>query len=66
MSAVSSSSVSRLKLLYMMCLTCSLSGWKMRVIGMRSFVFCLFAGIKEDSCVKGETLCKADVVTVVG
>ena len=51
-SAVSSSSVRRLKLLYNMCLTCWLSGWKVRVIGMRSLVFWLFAGSKAASCVK--------------
>ena len=66
MSAVSSSSVRRLKLLYNMCLTCWLSGWKVRVIGMRSLVFCLSAGSKASSCVRGETFSMAEVVTVVG
>ena len=59
MSAVSSSCVRMLKLLYNMCLTCWLSGWKVRVIGMRSFVFCLFAGSKAASCVRDETFSMA-------
>ena len=33
---------------------------------MRSLVFCLFAGIKAASCVRGETFSMAEVVTVVG
>ena len=36
MSPVLSSPGRRLKLLYIICLTCWLNGWKMRVIGIRS------------------------------
>ena len=66
MSAVSSSSVRRVKLLYNMCLTCWLSRWKVRVTGMRLLVFCLFVGSKAASCVKVETFSMAEVVTTVG
>ena len=62
MSAVSSSSVRRLKLLYNMCLTCWLIGWKVRVIGMCSLVFCLFAGSKVASCVS--CLCYAPLDSI--
>ena len=63
--AVSLSFVRRLKLLCNMCLTCWLSGWKVRVIGMRSLVFCLFAGSKEASFVRDEKVDCSRVVAVV-